>query len=484
MKHLTHILRGIKILESRGNMSQDISKIVFDSRKVETDCLFVAVRGTQVDGHNFIQKAIDGGAKAIVCEEMPESIGDITFVKVADAAAALGEMAANFYDNPTENLKVIGITGTNGKTSTATLLYDLFTGLGYKCGLVSTVEYRVAGKILHSTHTTPDQIALQKLFFDMVTEGCHFAFMEVSSHALAQNRVAGIQFAGGVFSNITHDHLDYHKTFESYRDAKKLLFDHLPKTAFALTNHDDRNGKFMLQNTKAQKHSYALRKIADFKAKIIENGIVGLHLDMDGHEFYARMIGEFNAYNLLTVYATAVLMGADKLEILTILSNLKGAEGRFDYIHDVQKDVIGIVDYAHTPDALENVLETIRHFRKDNQKIITLTGAGGDRDPAKRRIMGKIGATMSDTLILTSDNPRSEDPLSIIEQMKVDITAKDMSKVLEIADRRQAIRTAVKLAQKGDIILLAGKGHEKYQEINGVKHPFDDKEELTKAFEG
>ena len=484
MKHLTHILRGIKILESRGNMSQDISKIVFDSRKVETDCLFVAVRGTQVDGHNFIQKAIDGGAKAIVCEEMPESIGDITFVKVADAAAALGEMAANFYDNPTENLKVIGITGTNGKTSTATLLYDLFTGLGYKCGLVSTVEYRVAGKILHSTHTTPDQIALQKLFFDMVTEGCHFAFMEVSSHALAQNRVAGIQFAGGVFSNITHDHLDYHKTFESYRDAKKLLFDHLPKTAFALTNHDDRNGKFMLQNTKAQKHSYALRKIADFKAKIIENGMVGLHLDMDGHEFYARMIGEFNAYNLLTVYATAVLMGADKLEILTILSNLKGAEGRFDYIHDVQKDVIGIVDYAHTPDALENVLETIRHFRKDNQKIITLTGAGGDRDPAKRRIMGKIGATMSDTLILTSDNPRSEDPLSIIEQMKVDITAKDMSKVLEIADRRQAIRTAVKLAQKGDIILLAGKGHEKYQEINGVKHPFDDKEELTKAFEG
>ncbi len=484
MKHLTHILRGIKILDSRGNMNQDISKVVFDSRKVEADCLFVAVRGTQVDGHHFIQKAIESGAKAIVCEEIPELITDMTFVKVADAAAALGVMAANFYDNPTENIKVIGITGTNGKTSTATLLYDLFTGLGYKCGLVSTVEYRVAGKILPSTHTTPDQMALQKLFFDMITGGCTFVFMEVSSHALAQNRVAGIQFAGGVFSNITHDHLDYHKTFESYRDAKKLLFDHLPKTAFALTNHDDRNGKFMLQNTKAQKYSYALRKVADFKAKIIENGLLGLHLDMDGHDFYARMIGEFNAYNLLAVYATAILMGADKLEVLTILSNLKGAEGRFDYIHDVQKDVVGIVDYAHTPDALENVLETIRHFRKDNQKIITLTGAGGDRDPDKRRIMGKIGATMSDTLILTSDNPRSEDPLSIIEQMKVDITAKDMSKVLEIPDRRQAIRTAVKLAQRGDIILLAGKGHEKYQEINGVKHPFDDKEELTKAFEG
>lgn len=483
MKHLTHILRGITLLESRGDKSQDISKIVFDSRKVEPNCLFVAVRGTQVDGHHFIQKAIEGGAKAIVCEEIPEQTGDIVFIKVADAAAALGEMSANFYDNPTETLKVIGITGTNGKTSTATLLYDLFTGLGYKCGLVSTVEYRVAGKIIPSTHTTPDQIALQKLFFDMITEGCTYAFMEVSSHALAQNRVAGVQFAGGVFSNITHDHLDYHKTFESYRDAKKLLFDHLPKTAFALTNHDDRNGKFMLQNTKAQKHSYALRKVADFKAKIIENGLLGLHLDIDGHDFYARVIGEFNAYNLLAVYGTAVLLGADKLEVLTILSNLKGAEGRFDYFHNVEKDVVGIVDYAHTPDALENVLETIRHFRKDNQKIITLTGAGGDRDPAKRRIMGKIGATMSDTLILTSDNPRSEDPLSIIAQMKVDITAKDMSKVLEIADRRQAIRTAVKLAQKGDIILLAGKGHEKYQEINGIKHPFDDKEELAKAFE-
>lgn len=483
MKKIAQILRGIKILESQGNIEQDITNIVFDSRKVEVGCLFVAVRGTQVDGHSFIPKAIAGGAKAIVCEEIPQDTGATTFIKVADAAAALGELAANFYDNPTQNLKIVGITGTNGKTSTATLLYDLFTALGYKCGLVSTVEYRVAGKILPSTHTTPDQIALQKLFSDMVTEGCQYAFMEVSSHALAQNRVAGIQFVGGIFSNITHDHLDYHKTFDNYRDAKKKLFDNLPKTAFALTNNDDRNGKFMLQNTKATKYSYGLRKIADFKAKIIENGLMGLHLDMDGHDFYARMIGEFNAYNLLAVYAASVLLGAEKLEILTILSNLKGAEGRFDYIHDAQKDVVGIVDYAHTPDALENVLETIRHFRKENQKIITITGAGGDRDPDKRRVMGKIGVTMSDTLILTSDNPRSEDPLSIIEQMKVDISSKDMSKVLEIADRRQAIRTAVKLAQRGDIILLAGKGHEKYQEINGVKHPFDDKEELGKAFD-
>lgn len=482
MKKIAQILRGIKILESQGNIEQDITNIVFDSRKVEVGCLFVAVRGTQVDGHSFIPKAIASGAKAIVCEEIPQDTGVTTFIKVADAAAALGELAANFYDNPTQNLKVVGITGTNGKTSTATLLYDLFTALGYKCGLVSTVEYRVAGKILPSTHTTPDQIALQKLFSDMVTEGCQYAFMEVSSHALEQNRVAGIQFVGGIFSNITHDHLDYHKTFDNYRDAKKKLFDNLPKTAFALTNNDDRNGKFMLQNTKATKYSYGLRKIADFKAKIIENGLMGLHLDMDGHDFYARMIGEFNAYNLLAVYAASVLLGAEKLEILTILSNLKGAEGRFDYIHNAQKDVVGIVDYAHTPDALENVLETIRHFRKENQKIITITGAGGDRDPDKRRVMGKIGVTMSDTLILTSDNPRSEDPLSIIEQMKVEISQKDMSKVLEIADRRQAIRTAVKLAQRGDIILLAGKGHEKYQEINGIKHPFDDKEELGKAF--
>ncbi len=491
MKNLAHILiadpdkigRGIKIIETQGDIDTNISKIVFDSRKVEQNCLFVAVRGTQVDGHSFIQKALDGGAAAIVCEEIPANTDGAVFIKVADAAAALGQMAANFYDNPTQNIKVVGITGTNGKTSTATLLYDLFTGLGYKCGLVSTVEYRVAGQILHSTHTTPDQIALQKLFFDMVTEGCNYAFMEVSSHALEQKRTAGIQFVGAVFSNLTHDHLDYHKTFEGYRDAKKKLFDDLPKTAFALTNHDDKNGKFMFQNTKAEKHSYALRKVADFKAKIIENGLLGLHLDLDGHEFHARMIGEFNAYNLLAVYATAVLLGADKLEILTILSNLRGAEGRFDPIYDAKRDIVAIVDYAHTPDALENVLETIRHFRKENQKIITITGAGGDRDPVKRSIMGKICATMSDTLILTSDNPRSEDPLSIIEQMKVDILSRDASKVLEIADRRQAIRTAVKLAQRGDIILLAGKGHEKYQEINGVKHVFDDKEELQKAFE-
>ena len=482
MKKLSEILRGLKILETRGDTDRDVSKIVFDSRKVDTNCCFVAVRGTQVDGHHFIQKAIDGGATCIVCEEIPNGFDKITFVKVEDSAAALGIIAANFYDNPTEHLRVVGVTGTNGKTTTATLLYDLFTALGYKCGLISTVEYRIAGKIMPSTHTTPDQIALQSLFSSMITEGVEFAFMEVSSHALEQKRTAGIAFVGGIFTNLTHDHLDYHKTFDNYLKAKKLLFDGLPKTAFALTNNDDRNGKIVLQNTKAQKASYALRKIATYRAKILENGLAGLHLNIDGQDFYARMIGEFNAYNLLAVYAAAVLLGADKTEVLTILSNLKGAEGRFDYVRNERTGVVGIIDYAHTPDALENVLETIQNFRKTGQKIITLTGAGGDRDPAKRRFMGKIGAKMSDVLILTSDNPRNEDPLSIIAQMKADLTADDLAKTLEIPDRRQAIRTAIKLAQRGDIVLLAGKGHEKYQDIGGVKHDFDDKVELQKAF--
>ncbi len=497
MKNLSQILRGVKTLQIQGDTTKNIAKIIFDSRKAEKDCLFVAVRGTQVDGHNFIAQVLSKGAIAVICEEIPAPLppkresestpplgaGGITFIKVKDSALVLGLIASNFYNNPSKKLKLIGVTGTNGKTTTATLLYDLFTGLGYKCGLISTVEYRIAGKIVPSTHTTPDQIALNSFINDMVTEGCDYAFMEVSSHAIHQNRVAGLHFAGGLFSNITHDHLDYHKTFDEYIKAKKKFFDDLPKTAFALTNHDDKNGKVMLQNTKAQKSSYALKKVADFKAKILDNGILGLQLLIDGQEFHARMIGEFNAYNLLAVYATAVLLGMDKTEVLTILSNLKGAEGRFDYIHDTKRDIVGIVDYAHTPDALENVLETIQILRKQGQRIITLTGAGGDRDPAKRRFMGKIGATMSDVLILTSDNPRSEDPLSIIAQMKSELSNELMTKVLEIPDRRQAIKTAVKLAQRGDIILLAGKGHEKYQDINGVKHPFDDKQVLMESFE-
>jgi UDP-N-acetylmuramoyl-L-alanyl-D-glutamate--2,6-diaminopimelate ligase len=483
LKNLTKILRGIEILKTQGKTDINISKIVFDSRKAEADCLFVAVVGTQVDGHTYISQVIEHGATAILCETMPTDLKDgVTYIKVENTALALGLIASNFYDNPSQKLKLVGITGTNGKTTTATLLFDLFTKLGYRCGLISTVEYRIGDKIVPSTHTTPDQIALNSLMNDMINEGCDFAFMEVSSHAVHQNRVAGLHFVGGIFSNITHDHLDYHKTFDEYIKAKKKFFDDLPKDAFAVSNFDDKNGKVMLQNTKASKYGYALRKVADFKAKILENGLNGLHLDLDGNEFHARMIGEFNAYNLLSVYAAAVLLGEDKLDVLTILSNLKGAEGRFDYTHDLKRDIVGIVDYAHTPDALEKVLETIQHLRKKGQRIITLTGAGGDRDPAKRKFMGKIGATMSDILILTSDNPRTEDPLSILAQMKVEISTEMMKKVLEIPDRRQAIKTAVAMAQRGDIILLAGKGHEKYQDINGVKHPFDDKEELVAAF--
>jgi UDP-N-acetylmuramoyl-L-alanyl-D-glutamate--2,6-diaminopimelate ligase len=483
LKKLTEILRGVKILDTRGKEAINISKIVFDSRKAEADCLFVAVVGTQVDGHTYIPQVIEHGSTAILCETMPTDLKDgVTYIKVDNTALALGLIASNFYDNPSQKLKLVGITGTNGKTTTATLLFDLFTKLGYKCGLISTVEYRIGDKIVPSTHTTPDQISLNSLMNDMINDGCDFAFMEVSSHAVHQNRVAGLHFVGGIFSNITHDHLDYHKTFDEYIKAKKKFFDDLPKDAFAVSNYDDKNGKIMLQNTKASKYGYALRKVADFKAKILENGLNGLHLDLDGNEFHARMIGEFNAYNLLSVYAAAVLLGEDKLEVLTILSALKGAEGRFDYTHDLKRDIVGIVDYAHTPDALEKVLETIQHLRKKGQRIITLTGAGGDRDPAKRKFMGKIGATMSDILILTSDNPRTEDPLSILTQMKVEISTEMMKKVLEIPDRRQAIKTAVAMAQRGDIILLAGKGHEKYQDINGVKHPFDDKEELVAAF--
>ena len=484
MKNLADILRGIKLIASHGDLNKNISKIVFDSRKTEPDCLFVAVSGTQVDGHKFIDKAQNSGAIAIVCEILPEVLNDkIAYLVVANAALTLGHLAANFYDNPSKKLKLVGVTGTNGKTTIATLLYDLFTGLGYKCGLISTVEYRVAGNILPSTHTTPDQIALQNLLHNMVTEGCELTFMEVSSHAVEQHRIAGLHFIGGIFSNLTHDHLDYHKTFDNYLKAKKTFFDELPKEAFALTNADDKNGKIMLQNTKAQKHDYALRRIADFKAKILENSLLGLHLNIDDQELHARMIGEFNAYNLLAVYATAVLMGMDKLETLRILSNLKGAEGRFEYMHDAKRDVVAIVDYAHTPDALENVLETIQILRKKGQRIITLTGAGGDRDPAKRKFMGKIGATLSDLLIITSDNPRTEDPLSIIEDIKAELTPDLMKKVIEIPDRRQAIKSAVQMAQKGDIILLAGKGHEKYQEIKGIKYPFDDKVELENAFQ-
>lgn len=481
MKRLSEILsypdapKEIKeVLGFQSNIH--IENIAFDSRKVTENTLFVAVRGTQADGHHYIQQALDKGAAAIMCQIMPTTICEgVCYVVVQDSAVVLSKVAANFYDNPSESLKIVGVTGTNGKTTTTTLLYDLFTALGYRCGLISTVEYRVAGRILPSTHTTPDPISLQWHFAEMVKAGCDFAFMEVSSHAIHQNRVAGVQFAGAIFSNITHDHLDYHGSFANYIAAKKKLFDDLPKKSFALTNKDDKNGRVMMQNTKAKVHTYSLKRPADFKAKIIENTIAGLHLDLQGHEFHVRLIGEFNAYNLLACYASAVLLGANETDILVALSNLRPAEGRFDLLRNEERDLSAIIDYAHTPDALEKVLQTIDALRHDNQRIITITGCGGDRDPAKRKFMGKIAAQYSDLTILTSDNPRSEDPLSIIAQMREGISPELLPKVLENADRRQAIKTAIQLAKKGDIILLAGKGHEKYQEISGIKHPFDDK---------
>jgi UDP-N-acetylmuramoyl-L-alanyl-D-glutamate--2,6-diaminopimelate ligase len=481
MKRLSEILsysdapKEIKeVLGFQSNIH--IENIAFDSRKVTENTLFVAVRGTHLDGHHYLQQALDKGAAAIICEKMPTTICEgVCYVVVQDSSVTLSKVAANFYDNPSDSLKIVGVTGTNGKTTTTTLLYDLFTALGYQCGLISTVEYRVAGRILPSTHTTPDPISLQWHFAEMVKAGCDFAFMEVSSHAIHQNRVAGVQFAGAIFSNITHDHLDYHGSFANYIAAKKKLFDDLGKHAFALTNKDDKNGMVMMQNTKAKVHTYSLKRPADFKAKIVENTIVGLHLDLAGHEFHVRLIGEFNAYNLLACYASAVLLGVKETDILIALSNLRPAEGRFDLLRNEERDLSAIVDYAHTPDALEKVLQTIDALRRDNQRIITITGCGGDRDPAKRKFMGKIAAMYSDLAILTSDNPRSEDPLSIIAQMREGISPEFLPKVLENADRRQAIKTAIQLAKKGDIILLAGKGHEKYQEINGVKHPFDDK---------
>lgn len=441
--------------------------------------MFVAVRGTTSDGHQFIGKAIDSGAVAIVCERLPEHlVKKTTYIQVADSAEALGWAASNFHGRPSEKLKLVGITGTNGKTTTATLLYDLFLALGYKTGLISTIENKVNKRSIKSTHTTPDAESINLLIQQMVEAGCDYAFMEVSSHAIAQRRIAGLFFTGGVFTNISHEHLDYHKTFKAYIEAKKMFFDNLPKSAFALTNMDDRRGDVMLQNTAARRYTYALRKTADFKVKILENYLTGLHLDLDGADFYGRLIGDFNAYNLLCVYAVASLLQQDKQEVLTALSNLKAAEGRFDYVQSKERNVIGIVDYAHSPDALEKVLNTIFNLRKGGGKIITVVGCGGDRDRKKRPLMAKVACNYSDQVIFTSDNPRSEDPDAIIAEMEKGIPPYAIKKVISITNRLQAIKTACRLAQSGDVILVAGKGHEKYQEIKGEKFPFDDKQEL------
>lgn len=483
MKLLSEILYKTRMEEILGSTNVAISSVTFDSRTVKKDSLFIATRGTHVNGHKFIDKAIESGAVAVVCEELPAVIKDhITYVKVLNSSASLGYIACNYHDNPSEKLKLVGITGTNGKTTTVTLLFNLFRGLGYNVGLLSTVQNKINNTVIPSTHTTPDALALNELLAKMVEEGCQYAFMEVSSHAVVQHRITGLKFCGAAFSNITHDHLDYHKTFDEYIKAKKRFFDHLSDDSFALTNKDDRNGMVMLQNTKAQKYSYGLKSVADFKCKILENHLNGLLLNLDGTEVWVKLIGSFNAYNVLVVYAISQLLKQNKTQVLTTLSNLNSVEGRFQYIKS-KSGIIAIIDYAHTPDALKNVLETIKDIRNGNENVITLVGCGGDRDAAKRPIMAQIACEYSNKVILTSDNPRSENPEDILNQMQAGINPVEMKKTLRITDRKEAIKTACSLANSGDIILVAGKGHEKYQEINGIKHPFDDFEIVKETFD-
>jgi len=465
------------VREVSGVESDTFSHLNFDSRKVKQGDVFVAVRGTQVDGHKFIEKAIKQGAKVIVCEELPVSCSEsVTYVLVENSAKALALMASNLFYNPSRELELVGVTGTNGKTTTTTLLFDLFKSMGFKTGLLSTIENRINDEIIPATHTTPDPIALNRMLRKMVESGCEYVFMEVSSHAIHQHRVTGLSFAGGVFTNLSHDHLDYHKTFLEYINAKKAFFDNLEKTAFALVNIDDKRGEVMTQNSKARKITYALKRPADLKVRILENSLIGLHLQLDGIEFYGRLIGEFNAYNLLAAYGVAINLGIPKEEVLQYLSMLKSAEGRFDYVQHPKKEITGIIDYAHTPDALQKVLETINQLKPKNTKVITVVGAGGDRDTTKRPKMARIGAILSDTLILTSDNPRTENPDTILDEMEAGLNENELEKMLRITNRKQAIKTAVRLARKGDIVLVAGKGHEKYQDVAGEKHPFDDKE--------
>jgi len=481
MKLLKDILYKAGLLEISGTTNLAISSVCFDSREAQKDALFVAVKGTKQDGHKYISQVIEAGVVAIVCEEFPHELNEkVAYIKVKDSSVALGIIASNFYDNPSEKLKLIGVTGTNSKTTTVTLLFNLFKTLGYKVGLLSTVANQVNNEQLAATHTTPDALQLNSLLRQMVDKGCTHCFMEVSSHAVVQNRIAGVKFSGGVFTNITHDHLDYHKTFDEYIKAKKKFFDLLPDDAFALSNKDDANGDIMLQNTRAQKKYYSLRSAADFKCRIMENQFSGLLLNIDGSELWTKLIGSFNAYNILAVYATATLLKEDKTNVLTTLSNLNAVEGRFQHLR-TDNGVIGIVDYAHTPDALMNVLKTIKDIRTGNEQVITVVGCGGDRDAAKRPIMAKIACELSNKVILTSDNPRSEDPDAIIREMQKGVDGTQYKKTLSITDRKEAIRTACSLAKNGDIIIVAGKGHEKYQEIKGVKYPFDDMEILKES---
>jgi len=481
MKKLDNIVPFLDIVDEINYSNVAFSSIAFDSRKVLENALFVAIRGFNVDGHNYITKAIQNGAKVIVTEKNPEEVvNGIVYLLVKDSSIALSKIASIFYDKPSKKIKLVGVTGTNGKTTCATLLYDLFEKLGYNCGLLSTVENRIKGRVIPSTHTTPDALNIQALFAQMLAEGCTHCFMEVSSHSLDQNRVADLDFDGAIFTNISHDHLDYHHSFKEYIYAKKKLFDQLDSSAFALVNQDDRRASVMIQNCEAKKQTYALKSIADFKVKLIEDSLVGLQLEIDKQEVWFKLSGQFNAYNLLSVYATAVLLGEEKTEVLAVLSSLESVNGRFEKIVSEDKKV-AIVDYAHTPDALKNVLHTIQEV-KENGLVITVVGCGGNRDTEKRPMMAGIAAELSDQVILTSDNPRNENPKEILEQMKKGIDPSQKRRVLVIEDRKEAIRTACTLAQAKDIILVAGKGHENYQEIEGVKYPFDDKKVIHEIF--
>ncbi len=478
---LNELIHNITILSVKGNINIPIDFICFDSRKAGENCLYVAQQGTTSNGHDFINECIAKGAIAVVCETLPTEIkSSITYIQVQNSAEALGKIASAYYANPSEQLHLIGVTGTNGKTTTVTLLHKLFRQMNISCGMLSTVENKINDLTIPSTHTTPDAITLNKLLADMVSEGCEYCFMEVSSHAVVQNRISGLTFKGGVFSNLTHDHLDYHKTFDAYLKAKKTFFDELNSSAFAITNIDDRNGLVMLQNTKALKHTYSVESLADFNCKILENSFDGLHLLIDDQDVWFSLVGEFNAYNIMAVYSTARLLGYETLEILEKMSGLMPAEGRFEYIAN-PREIAAIVDYAHTPDALKNVLNTIHDIRSGAEKVITVIGCGGNRDAEKRPIMASIAYEMSEITILTSDNPRFEDPNIILEQMQKGIPTYSNKKVLVIENRHEAIKTACLIANKGDIVLVAGKGHEKYQEIKGVKTHFDDKEELLKS---
>lgn len=480
---LKELIKNIRPVKIAGSTEADIKGVNIDSRRIGQGHLFVAMKGTQVDGHTFIEKAIGLGAVAVLCEDMPAALADgITYIQVQSTEDVVGELATAFYGRPSEKLRLVGVTGTNGKTTIATLLYNMFRKLGYKCGLLSTVCNYIEDEAIPTSHTTPDPIELNALLGRMVDAGCQYAFMECSSHAIAQKRIGGLRFAGGIFTNLTRDHLDYHKTFENYRDAKKAFFDGLPKGAFAITNADDKNGMVMVQNTKATVKTYSTRNMADFKAKLLECHFGGMYLEVNGREVGVQFIGKFNVSNLLAVYGAAVMLGEEPDNVLVVMSTLKSVSGRLDPVHSPE-GYTAIVDYAHTPDALENVLKAIHEVLDGKGHVITVCGAGGNRDKGKRPIMAQEAVKQSDKVIITSDNPRFEEPQDIINDMLAGLTSQQMKKVLSIVDRKEAIRTACMLAQKGDVILIAGKGHEDYQEIKGVKHHFDDKEIVREIFD-